>query len=192
MIWVAIALLGGVGWSILAIFRGETINAIWFVFAAVCTYLIGYRFYSKFIERKMTRAQRPPGHAGRVQGGRQGLRRPRTAACSSATTSPPSPAPARWSGPILAAQMGYLPGTMWIIVGVVLAGAVQDYLVLFFSMRRGGRSLGQMAREELGVDRRHRRPDRHADHHDHHRGDPGPGGRQRPGRVALGRLLGRA
>ncbi len=63
-------------------------------------------------------------------------------------------------GPVLAAQMGYLPGTIWIIVGVVLAGAVQDYTVLFFSMRRGGRTIGQMARQELGPDRRHRRDHR--------------------------------
>ena len=74
-----------------------------------------------------------------------------TGGCSSATTSPPSPAPARWSGPVLAAQMGYLPGTIWIVVGVIFAGAVQDLTVMFFSMRRNGKSLGQMVREEIGI-----------------------------------------
>ena len=150
-IWAAIALLGGVAWLMLAVVRGETVNAIWFVFAAVCTYLIGYRFYSKFIEQLPAQAQRPRAPPRPSTRPTARTTSARTATSCSATTSPPSPAPARWSGPILAAQMGYLPGTIWIIVGVVLAGAVQDYLVMFFSMRRGGRSLGQMAREELGV-----------------------------------------
>ncbi len=115
----------------LAVVRGETVNAIWFVFAAICTYLIGYRFYSKFIEKHIVRPDDRHvlfGHHFAAIAGSGPL-----------------------VGPVLAAQLGYLPGTIWTIVGVVLAGAVQDYLVLHFSMRRGGRSLGQMARDELGV-----------------------------------------
>lgn len=149
-LWAAIALLGGVAWVVLAVVRGETVNAIWFVFAAVCTYLIGYRFYSKVIEKfilkpndlRATPAEYKADGKDLVVTDRNVLFGHHFAAIAGAGPL---------VGPILAAQMGYLPGTIWIIVGVVLAGAVQDYLVLFFSMRRGGRSLGQMAREELGV-----------------------------------------
>ena len=149
-VWVGIALLGGVSWSMIALVRGETINAIWFVFAAVATYFIGYRFYSTVIERYITkpddRRATPAEYNENAQDymptDRRVLYGHHFAAIAGAGPL---------VGPVLAAQWGYLPGTIWIIVGVVLAGAVQDYLVLFFSMRRGGRSLGQMAREELGV-----------------------------------------
>ncbi|WP_346921421.1 carbon starvation CstA family protein [Glutamicibacter creatinolyticus] len=150
IIWVAIALLGAVAWSVLAFSRGETINAIWFVFAAVATYLIAYRFYAKFIERKIAK---PDDHratpAEYLNNGRDFVPTDRRVLFGHHFAAIAGAGPL--VGPVLAAQMGYLPGTIWIIVGVVLAGAVQDYLVLFFSMRRGGRSLGQMAREELGV-----------------------------------------
>ncbi|MCY7325092.1 MAG: carbon starvation protein A, partial [Microbacteriaceae bacterium] len=149
-IWVAIALLGGVSWTMLAIVRGETVNAMWFVFAAVCTYLIAYRFYSKLIERKLvmpddtraTPAEYKADGKDYVPTDRRVLYGHHFAAIAGAGPL---------VGPVLAVQMGYLPGTIWIIIGVIFAGAVQDYLVLFFSMRRGGRSLGQMAREELGL-----------------------------------------
>lgn len=149
-VWAGIALLGAVAWSIIAFVRGETINAIWFVFAAVCTYMIAYRFYSKLIENKLTRPNDVRATPAEYNADgkdysvtdRRVLYGHHFAAIAGAGPL---------VGPVLAAQMGYLPGTIWIIVGVVLAGAVQDYLVLFFSMRRGGRSLGQMAREELGV-----------------------------------------
>ena len=148
--WAAIALLGAVSWSMIAIVRGETINAIWFVFAAVCTYFIAFRFYSKFIERNITKpddtratpAEYNDNAKDFMPTDRRVLFGHHFAAIAGAGPL---------VGPVLAAQMGYLPGTLRIIVGVVLAGAVQDYLVMFFSMRRGGRSLGQMAREELGV-----------------------------------------
>jgi len=149
-VWIAIALVGGIAWSILAFSRGETINAIWFVFAAVATYLIAYRFYSKFIERKITNPddfRATP--AETVNNGRDFVPTDRRVLFGHHFAAIAGAGPL--VGPILAAQMGYLPGTIWIIVGVVLAGAVQDYLVMFFSMRRGGRSLGQMAREELGL-----------------------------------------
>lgn len=149
-VWAAVALLGGVAWVVIAVVRGETVNAIWFVFAAVCTYLIAYRFYSRYIEkhvlrpddRRATPAEYDADGKDFVTTDRRVLFGHHFAAIAGAGPL---------VGPVLAAQMGYLPGTIWIIVGVVLAGAVQDYLVLFFSMRRGGRSLGQMARDELGV-----------------------------------------
>ncbi|WP_313814800.1 carbon starvation CstA family protein [Glutamicibacter sp.] len=150
IVWVAIALIGGIAWSMLAFSRGETINAVWFVFASVATYLIGYRFYSKFIERNITKPddfRATPAES--INNGRDYVPTDRRVLFGHHFAAIAGAGPL--VGPILAAQMGYLPGTIWIIVGVVLAGAVQDYLVLFFSMRRGGRSLGQMAREELGL-----------------------------------------
>jgi carbon starvation protein len=149
-LWAAIALLGGVAWFMLAIVRGETVNAIWFVFASVCTYLIGYRFYSKVIERYITNPDdRRATPAEYKADGKDYVRTDRNVLFGHHFAAIAGAGPL--VGPVIAAQMGYLPGTIWIIIGVVLAGAVQDYLVLFFSMRRGGRSLGQMAREELGV-----------------------------------------
>ncbi len=150
VLWVAVAVLGGIGWSIIGLVRGDEVNALWFVVAAVCTYLIAYRFYSKFIERTVVRPDDRRATPAEVQNNgkdfeptdRRVLFGHHFAAIAGAGPL---------VGPVLAAQMGYLPGTLWIVVGVVIAGAVQDYLVLFFSMRRGGRSLGQMAREELGV-----------------------------------------
>jgi carbon starvation protein len=148
-IWVAVALLGGLAWVMLAIVRGETVNAIWFVFAAVCTYFIAYRFYSTYIERSITRPDdRRATPAEYNENGQDYLPTDRRVLYGHHFAAIAGAGPL--VGPVLAAQMGYLPGTLWIIVGVVLAGAVQDYLVLFFSMRRGGRSLGQMARDELG------------------------------------------
>jgi len=148
-LWVGIALLGGLAWTMLAIVRGETVNAIWFVFAAICTYLIGYRFYSKVIERYITRPDdRRATPAERKQDGKDYVPTDRRVLYGHHFAAIAGAGPL--VGPVLAAQMGYLPGTIWIIVGVILAGAVQDYLVLFFSMRRGGRTIGQMARDELG------------------------------------------
>ena len=149
-LWVGIALLGGFSWTMLAIVRGETVNAIWFVFAAVCTYLIGYRFYSKLIEAKLLKPNdRRATPAEYKADGKDFAATDRRVLYGHHFAAIAGAGPL--VGPVLAAQMGYLPGTIWIIVGVVLAGAVQDYLVMFFSMRRGGRSLGQMARDELGV-----------------------------------------
>jgi carbon starvation protein len=148
-VWIAIALLGGVAWVMLALVRGETVNAIWFVFAAVCTYLIGYRFYSKVIERYITRPDDRRATPAEVRSdGKDYVPTDRRVLYGHHFAAIAGAGPL--VGPVLAAQMGYLPGTIWIIVGVVLAGAVQDYTVLFFSMRRGGRTIGQMARQELG------------------------------------------
>ncbi|GHG42236.1 putative carbon starvation protein (CstA) [Sinomonas cellulolyticus] len=149
-VWVAVALVGGLAWVMLALVRGETVNAIWFVFAAVCTYLIGYRFYSKYIEKYLLKPNDVRATPAEYKAdGKDYVRTDRNVLFGHHFAAIAGAGPL--VGPILAAQMGYLPGTIWIIVGVVLAGAVQDYLVMFFSMRRGGRSLGQMAREELGV-----------------------------------------
>ena len=148
-LWVAIALVGGLAWVMLAIVRGETVNAIWFVFAAVSTYLIFYRFYSKYIERKLVRPDDTRATPAEYKAnGRDFVATDRRVLFGHHFAAIAGAGPL--VGPVLAAQMGYLPGTIWIIVGVVLAGAVQDYLVMFFSMRRGGRSLGQMARDEFG------------------------------------------
>ena len=149
-VWSAISLLGGLSWVMLAVVRGETVNAIWFVFAAICTYLIGYRFYSKFIEKHIVRPDdRRATPAEYKADGKDFAATDRRVLFGHHFAAIAGAGPL--VGPVLAAQMGYLPGTIWIIVGVVLAGAVQDYLILHFSMRRGGRSLGQMARDELGV-----------------------------------------
>ncbi|GAA4767817.1 carbon starvation CstA family protein [Microbacterium gilvum] len=148
-VWAAIALLGGVAWTMLAIVRGETVNAIWFVFAAVCTYLVFYRFYARYIERRIVRPDdRRATPAEYRADGRDYVATDRVVLFGHHFAAIAGAGPL--VGPVLAAQMGYLPGTIWIIAGVVLAGAVQDYLVMFFSMRRGGRSLGQMAKDELG------------------------------------------
>ncbi|MFD4525917.1 carbon starvation CstA family protein [Streptomyces sp. NPDC058470] len=149
VIWTLVALIGAAGWSVLALARGEEVSAAWMVAAALCSYAIAYRFYSKFIAYKVlkldgTRAT----PAERLNDGidfhptdRRVLLGHHFAAIAGAGPL---------VGPVLAAQMGYLPGTIWIIVGVIFAGAVQDMVVLFFSTRRDGRSLGQMAREEIG------------------------------------------
>jgi carbon starvation protein len=149
LLWGAIALLGGVAWTMIAIVRGETVNAMWFVFAAVCSYLIGYRFYSKVIERYLARPDDRRATPAEVKAdGKDYHATDRRVLFGHHFAAIAGAGPL--VGPVLAAQMGYLPGTLWIIVGVILAGAVQDYLVLFFSMRRGGRTIGQMARDELG------------------------------------------
>ncbi len=149
IVWGVIALLGGLGWTMIAIARGETVNGIWFVFAAVCSYFIANKFYATLVANRLTRPDdrratpaeyKHDGHDF-VPTDRRILYGHHFAAIAGAGPL---------VGPVLAAQMGYLPGTIWIIVGVIFAGAVQDYVVLFCSMRRGGRSVGQMAKDELG------------------------------------------
>lgn len=149
-LWTGIALVGALGWVMVALVRGETVNAIWFVFAAVASYFIAYRFYATVIEkhlvkpddRRATPAEYHYDGKDFVPTDRRILYGHHFAAIAGAGPL---------VGPVLAAQMGYLPGTIWIVVGVIFAGAVQDFLVLVASMRRGGRSLGKMARDELGL-----------------------------------------
>jgi carbon starvation protein len=150
LVWGAVAVVGAVCWAVLALSRGEEVSALWILFAALASYAIAYRFYARFIAYRVlgvddTRAT----PAERLHNGmdydvtdRRVLFGHHFAAIAGAGPL---------VGPVLAAQMGYLPGTIWIIVGVILAGAVQDMVVLFFSMRRNGKSLGQMVREEIGV-----------------------------------------
>lgn len=147
--WILIAAVGAIGWTILAVSRGETINGIWFVFAGVASYLIAYRFYSKYIERKLLRPNdRRATPAEYSANGKDYVATDRRVLFGHHFAAIAGAGPL--VGPVLAAQMGYLPGTLWIILGVIFAGAVQDYVVLFISTRRNGRSLGQMAREDLG------------------------------------------
>lgn len=147
--WVVVTVLGVLGWWMLAVVRGENVNTVWFVVTAVCTYAIGYRFYALYIQRTIMRpddSNATP--AERVNNGRDFDPTHRVVLYGHHFAAIAGAGPL--VGPVLASQMGYLPGTLWIILGVVLAGAVQDMLVLFLSMRRGGRSLGQMATDEIG------------------------------------------
>ncbi len=149
ILWTLVALTGAAGWAMLALHRGETVSAAWLVLAAVGTYLVAYRFYSRFLadrvlgldSRRATPAERLSNGRDFVPTGRWVLFGHHFAAISGAGPL---------IGPVLAAQFGYLPGTLWIVFGVVFAGAVQDFVILAGSMRRDGRSLGQMAKEEIG------------------------------------------
>ena len=135
--------------GVLALARGETVNAGWILFAALASYAIAYRFYAKFIQRRVLEAddnRATPGE--RLNNGRDFEPMDRRVLFGHHFAAIAGAGPL--VGPVLAAQMGFLPGTIWIIVGVILAGAVQDMTILFFSMRRDGKTLGQMAREEIG------------------------------------------
>ena len=148
-IWVVVGLVGAVCWGILALSRGETINAGWLLFAALASYAIAFRFYARFIQRRVLDtddSRATP--AERLNNGRDFEPMDRRVLFGHHFAAIAGAGPL--VGPVLAAQMGFLPGTIWIIVGVILAGAVQDMTTLFFSMRRDGKSLGQMAREEIG------------------------------------------
>jgi carbon starvation protein len=148
-IWVVIALVGAVCWGMLALSRGETVNAGWMLFAALASYAIAYRFYARFIRDRVLGADDSRATPGeRLNNGRDFEPMDRRVLFGHHFAAIAGAGPL--VGPVLAAQMGYLPGTIWIIVGVILAGAVQDMTTLFFSMRRNGKSLGQMAREEIG------------------------------------------
>lgn len=144
-----IAIIGALAWAIIAFVRGETVNAIWFVIAALCTYVIGYRFYARLIEMKVVKPRDDQATPAEVLDNAQDyMPTDRRVLFGHHFAAIAGAGPL--VGPVLAAQMGYLPGTIWIIIGAVFAGCVQDYLVLTISTRRRGRSLGQMARDELG------------------------------------------
>ena len=148
-VWVGIALVGALCWGMLALSRGETINAGWLLFAAIASYAIAYRFYARFIQTKVLEADDSRATpAERLNNGQDFEPMDRRVLFGHHFAAIAGAGPL--VGPVLAAQMGFLPGTVWIIVGVILAGAVQDMTTLFFSMRRNGKSLGQMAREEIG------------------------------------------
>src|SRR6476659_4981929 len=147
--WALLALGGAAAWGVLALHRGETISAAWLVLAAVGTYLVAYRFYSRFLaERVFQLNDRRATPAERLENGRDFVPTSRWVLFGHHFAAIAGAGPL--VGPVLAAQFGYLPGTIWIVFGVVLAGAVQDFIILFASMRRDGKSLGQMARDEIG------------------------------------------
>ncbi|SDO23034.1 carbon starvation CstA family protein [Geodermatophilus sp. DSM 45219] len=149
-VWVAVALVGALSWTVLALARGESVSALWMLFAALCSYAIAYRFYARFIAYKALRVDdRRATPAERLQNGRDFDVTDRRVLFGHHFAAIAGAGPL--VGPVLAAQMGYLPGTIWIVVGVIFAGAVQDMVVMFFSMRRNGKSLGQMVREEIGI-----------------------------------------
>jgi len=145
-----IAVLGAVAWAIIAFVRGETVNAVWLVVAAICTYVIGYRFYARLIEAKIVHPRDDHATPAEViDDGTDYVPTDRRVVFGHHFAAIAGAGPL--VGPVLATQMGYLPCSIWIVVGSVFAGAVQDYLVLWISTRRRGRSLGQMARDELGA-----------------------------------------
>jgi carbon starvation protein len=149
IVWAAIAIAAAFCLGGIALNRGEHINSIWLVVAAACAYATGYRFYGKFISaRVMTLNDERATPAERLRNGHDFEPTNKWIVFGHHFAAIAGPGPL--VGPVLAAQFGYLPGTLWIIIGAVLGGAVQDFVILFASMRRDGKSLGQMAREEIG------------------------------------------
>jgi carbon starvation protein len=149
LLWALIAIVGAASLGIVALSRGETISAAWLVIAAVCVYLLAYRFYALFIANRVLRVDPArPTPANRHNDGLDYVPTNKYVLFGHHFAAIAGAGPL--VGPVLAAQMGYLPGTLWILVGVVFAGAVQDMTVLFFSVRRDGRSLGDMVRSEMG------------------------------------------
>jgi carbon starvation protein len=149
LVWMAVAVVGAGAFGWIATHRGETISAAWLLTAALCTYAISYRFYSKFIAARIFAFD--PDRvtpAERLADGRDYVPTNRWIVFGHHFASISGPGPL--VGPTLAAQFGYLPGALWILVGVALGGAVQDMVILGASVRRNGKSLGQMAREEIG------------------------------------------
>ncbi|WP_127131290.1 carbon starvation CstA family protein [Georgenia sp. SYP-B2076] len=150
LVFAVIALVAAVAWAMIAIVRGETVNARWFVVAAVGTYIVGYRFYARLIEYKVVRPRDDRATPAELyRNGKDYEPTDRRVLFGHHFAAIAGAGPL--VGPVLAAQMGYLPGAIWIVIGAVLAGAVQDYLVLTLSVRRRGRSLGQMVRDETGT-----------------------------------------
>ena len=149
LIWIGVALLGALAVATIALHRGEPINAMWLVVAAACSYALGYRFYSKFIAAKVLAldAMRAT-PAERLENGRDFVRTNKWVVFGHHFAAIAGPGPL--VGPVLAAQFGYLPGTLWILVGAVFGGCVQDFVILLFSVRRDGKSLTEMAKDEIG------------------------------------------
>lgn len=149
LLWGVIAAVGAGAFGVIALSQGETINAVWLLVAAVCVYAVAYRFYSRFIARKvfgLDNNRQTPAHT--LNDGKDYVPTNKWVLFGHHFAAIAGAGPL--VGPILAAQMGYLPGTIWIIVGVVVAGAVQDFVILFASMRRNGKSLGEMIKDEIG------------------------------------------
>ena len=148
VLWAGISVLGAAAFGVLALSRGETINAAWLLTAAVCTYAVAYRFYSKFLAQRVFGLDpRRATPAERLSNGRDFVPTNRWVLYGHHFAAIAGAGPL--VGPVLAAQFGFLPGTLWLVIGVVLGGAVQDFTILFCSLRRDGKSLGQMAKEEI-------------------------------------------
>ena len=149
VVWATVATSGAMAIATIALHRGEEINAMWLVVAAVCSYALGYRFYSKFIAAKVLAldAMRAT-PAERLENGRDFVRTNKWVVFGHHFAAIAGPGPL--VGPVLAAQFGYLPGTLWILVGAVFGGCVQDFVILLFSVRRDGKSLTEMAKDEVG------------------------------------------
>ena len=150
IVLLLVAIAAAAGWGTIALSRGETVNAVWLVLAAVGSYIIGFTFYARLIEYKVVKPRDDRATpAEYANDGKDFMPTDRRVLFGHHFAAIAGAGPL--VGPVMAAQMGYLPGTIWIVVGVILAGAVQDYLVLWVSTRRKGRSLGQMIRDEMGV-----------------------------------------
>ncbi len=149
LLWIGTALLGAIAFATIGLHRGEQINALWLVTAAVCTYAVAYRFYSKFIATKILvlDAKRAT-PAERLEDGRDFVPTNKWVVFGHHFAAIAGPGPL--VGPVLAAQFGYLPGTLWILAGAVFGGCVQDFVILLFSVRRDGKSLTEMAKQEIG------------------------------------------
>jgi carbon starvation protein len=149
LVWSLVSVLGAVAVGVVAAHRGEPINAMWLVVAAACCYALGYRFYSKFIAVKILALHaRRATPAERLENGRDFLVTNKWVVFGHHFAAIAGPGPL--VGPVLAAQFGYLPGTLWVLAGAIFAGCVQDFVILLFSVRRDGKSLTEMAREETG------------------------------------------
>src|SRR5439155_21746346 len=149
LLWAVVAVAAAFCLAAIALNRGEHIHSTWLVLAAACNYALGFRFYGKFIAaRVMALNDQRATPAERLRNGHDFEPTHKWILFGHHFAAIAGPGPL--VGPVLAAQFGYLPGTLWIIIGGVLGGAVQDFVVLFASMRRDGKSLGQMAREEIG------------------------------------------
>ncbi len=148
-LWLAVAVLGAASVATIALRRGESVNALWLVTAALCSYALGYRFYSKFVAARVLAldpVRATP--AERLENGRDFIPSNKWVVFGHHFAAIAGPGPL--VGPVLAAQFGYLPGTLWILAGAVFGGCVQDFVILLFSVRRDGKSLTEMAREEIG------------------------------------------
>ena len=150
LIWLGVALLGAGAYAVLAVKRGEPVNSAYILIAAICTYALGYRFYSKWIAARVLALNDRRATPCEVHDdGKDFVKTNKWIVFGHHFAAISGPGPL--VGPVLAAQFGYLPGTLWILIGVVLGGAVQDFVILFASMRRDGKSLAQMVREELNT-----------------------------------------
>jgi carbon starvation protein len=149
MLWLLVSVIGAVSLGAIALYRNEQINAMWLIIAAVCIYILGYRFYSRFIAlRIMELDDRRATPAERLDDGHDFVPTNKWVVLGHHFAAIAGPGPL--VGPTLAAQLGYLPGTIWLLAGAVVGGCVQDFVILFASIRRNGKSLGQIAKEEVG------------------------------------------